>query len=530
MIVDLSTGDAAAEIAGDVCVVGAGPAGITLALELARKGRDVLLLEAGGEVYEEATQDLYRGQVIGHRNIDVAASRLRQFGGTSGHWTGMCAPLDPMDFETREGRPHYGWPIGRADLDPFYARAQSYLDLGPYRYDWQGWRDVVGAPAFALDPSKAFTTAYQQSPPTRFAEKFMETVRSEPRIRCLLHANLVDITLRDGSDAVASVRVSTLGGRTTRIDAKTFVLACGGLENPRILLNCSRQRPAGLGNEHDLVGRFYTDHMTIERSVVQLNEAVDARLYAGEQRADGARLQFALQLNPDVIRAEGLNNNSAFLMPTYETDVFNDDFRNYGWLGFSAIVKAFSRGHAPDRFAERYCDVVDDAGKVATGVYRHALREVLPQAKVASFRLRQDAEQSPNPDSRVTLIAETDSLGLRRIALDWKVVDEDLIRLRRTHELLATAIGAAGLGRVQIGLSDPPDHDVAFSGYHHMGTTRMHADPKQGVVDADCRVHSVRNLYVAGSSTFTTGGRANPTLTVTALAIRLAEHLATIAA
>jgi choline dehydrogenase-like flavoprotein len=526
VISDLAASDAPAAIAAEICVIGSGPAGVTLALELARKGRRVVLLEAGGEDYEEASQDLYRGEVVGHRNIDLANSRLRQFGGTSGHWTGLCAPLDAVDFEPREGSPHHGWPIRRADLDPYYARAQPYLDLGPYRYAWEDWRSAILHPALPLDPSRVVTDVYQQSPPTRFAEKYREAIETEPRIDCWLHANLTSITLRDGSDAVESVTVSTLGGHVARVRAKLFVLACGGVENARILLNARAQRPAGIGNEHDLVGRFYTDHMTIETTTVVLNDSVDATLYADNQIQDGAELQIGLKVAPDYARSRGLNNNSAFLVAQHGSDIYSNDHRNYGWIGFSTIVKTFSRGHVPDRFAEHYCDAVDDLGSVARGVFRNVARRLRPPTGAHVFKLRQDAEQSPDPDSRVTLVREVDPLGLNRVALDWRVDLEDLRRLRRAHEVIGAAIGAAGLGRMRIEMPETPDPAIAFSGYHHMGTTRMHADPRRGVVDAECRVHSVANLYVAGSSVFTTGGCANPTLTIVALAIRLAERLA----
>ncbi|RXF74732.1 GMC oxidoreductase [Hansschlegelia zhihuaiae] len=526
MISDLRTGGAPAEIEGEVCVVGTGPAGMTIALELARKGRRVVLLEGGGDAYEDDTQDLYRGEVVGHRNIDVANSRLRQFGGTSGHWTGLCAPLDALDFEPREGLGGFGWPIRRADLDPFYARAQGYLDLGPYRYDWEDWRRIVPLPALPLDPSRVITDVFQQSPPTRFAEKYHGAVEAEPRIDCWLHANLTDVRLAEGSNAVSSLSVSTLEGHVATVRAKTFVLACGGIENARILLNARAQRPAGIGNEHGLVGRYYTDHMTIEATTVLLADSVDARLYSESQIYDGAELQFGLRLTPELTKRERLTTNSAFLVPQHANEIYSTDYRNHGWIAFSSMVKAFSRGHMPDRLAEHYCDAVDDLGSVATGVFRQVARRVAPPEAAHVFKLRQDAEQAPNPDSRVYLIDAKDRFGQNRIALDWRVSADDLLRLRRTHELIGQAIGAAGLGRVQLGIAETPDLDMAFSGYHHMGTTRMHSDPRRGVVDANCRVHSVENLYIGGSSVFTTGGCANPTLTIVALAIRLAERLA----
>jgi choline dehydrogenase-like flavoprotein len=163
---------------------------------------------------------------------------------------------------------------------------------------------------------------------------------------------------------------------------------------------------------------------------------------------------------------------------------------------------------------------------VLTGLARHIQRQFSGSGRISAITFKQDAEQAPDPDSRVTLNDDVDALGLRRIDLDWRVSEQDMLSLRRTHELIGRAFGSAGLGRVQLGIENPPSLDNVYTGYHHMGTTRMHDDPRQGVVDANCRVHSVDNLFVAGSSVFTTGGMANPTLTITALAIRLADHLA----
>lgn len=526
MISDHRTGEPPKELHGDVCIVGSGPAGMTLALELAARGRRVVLLEGGGEEFEEDSQELYRGRVESPGHIDVAYSRLRQFGGTSGHWTGMCAPLDPIDFEARPGSPDHGWPIRRGDLDPFYARAQSYLDLGPYGYEWRDWSATIGKPALRLDPATVQTVFFQQSPPTRFAAKYLEKIRADPRIDCRLHANLIDVALREGSDAVDSVTVSTLDGKRTAVKAGRFVLACGGVENARILLNARSRRPAGLGNEHGLVGRYYTDHIIVQTSLLVLNDAVDSSLYWLQQPVGGAVLQPALRVAPELVARENLTNNHMLLVALHDDPLQRDDFRNHGWIAFTAMLRAFSAGRAPDQFAARYCDVADDAGAVASGVFRHAARHFRGAQEPRAFTLRQDAEQVPNPDSRVTLTEEKDRLGLNRVLLDWRVSTEDLLKLRRSHEIVGEAVGAAGLGRLRLGIPEKPDPSTAYSGYHHMGTTRMHDDPKRGVVDADCRIHSVRNLYVAGSSVFTTGGCANPTLTIVALAIRLADRLA----
>ncbi|MEJ8571190.1 GMC family oxidoreductase [Microbaculum marinum] len=524
MIVDLREYESEEPVSGAVCVVGTGPAGITLALELARQGVDVVLMESGGRTYEAETQALYDGEVVGDPNTDVSSSRLRQFGGTSGHWTGLCAPLDPIDFEKRPGVPDSGWPITRADLDPYYARAQPYLQLGPFDYDFTAWQAKLDRAPLPLDPAMVRDAVYQQSPPTRFEETYWETIEATDRIACFLHANLVDIELAD--DAVAHFEFSTLDGRRIRVSATHYVLACGGIENARILLNCNRQRVAGIGNEHDLVGRYYMDHLNCETSTILFAEDdIDLGLYDQVIETGVASLSVGLKLPAEVMREEGLLNNTAFLVPEYDDATFNDDFRDRGWVSFSTMVKSFSRGRVPDRFAENYCNAVEDIDVIGVGVYRHVMRHFVPAGRTVAARLRQDAEPSPRADSRVYLTDDTDPLGWRRIALDWQIAPSDLDSLRRTHEHIGAAVGAAGLGRLKLGIPDPPDLDVVFTGYHHIGTTRMHDSPRSGVVDANCKVHSVKNLYMAGSSVFTTAGTANPTLTIVALAARLADHL-----
>lgn len=529
MIIDLHTYEPEDDIRGDVCVVGAGPAGITIALELAAHGIDVVLVEGGGLHYEDASQALYNGGVAGHEHTDVLATRLRYFGGTSGHWTGRCAPLDEIDFEAREGVPHSGWPITRSELDPFYQVAQGYLELGPFRYELSQWQSQLdGAVPLALDKASVESVVYQQSPPTRFGEIYREPIEKARHIRCFLHANLVDIRLAEGSDSVSHIAVSTLEGKRRDVHARHFVLACGGIENARILLNCNRQRDKGLGNENDLVGRYFMDHLNVDTSaIVFADETLDLDLYTGFQRVDGSVLSIGLRIAPETMRREHLLNNAAFLSVSFENEAFSNDFRNHGWLSFSTMVKAFARGQMPERLTENYCNAVEDVGAVTTGVYRHVMRRVVPPGKALAATLGQDAEQAPNPDSRVRLGEDVDPFGWRRVVLDWRVSRTDMESLRRTHEMIGAAVGAAGIGRMRLGFGEPPSAENVYTAYHHMGTTRMHDDPRQGVVDRNCRVHSLRNLYMAGSSVFTTAGTANPTLTIVALAARLAARLAT---
>ena len=525
MLNPLDSLDEGATLTAPICIIGAGAAGITMALELAKAGVDTILLEGGGLDFEDESQSLYEGAVTGLGQTDIAYSRLRQFGGTTGHWTGLCAPLSPIDFEKRAGVPHSGWPITRAQLDPFYERAQPYLQLGPFAYDVDQWQHVLNGAPWPLDPAIVENVIYQNSPPTRFAEVYLDAVSESERIRCFVHANLTDLEVNEAG-AIVRATARSFAGRTVSVEARHFILACGGVENARLLLNFDRQRSTGLGNEHGLVGRYFMDHMNCTLGeIVPADPEADIDFYQ-QHGSDQVPLLVALRLTDAVLRREQIPHTSVFLDPVWESESHNDDFRDHSWLAFSAITRAFARGHMPDQLWPRLCTIAEAPGAVFTGVYRNIQRRFVPAGRLTTLRLRQDAEQVPNPDSRVFLNGERDPFGLRRATLDWQLTEHDMLSLRRTHEVIGQAVGAAGIGRLRLGIDDPPQFDGVFTGYHHMGTTRMHDDPAQGVVDAHCKVHGLANLHIAGSSVFTTGGTANPTLTITALAIRLADRLA----
>ncbi|QBK29532.1 FAD-dependent oxidoreductase [Roseitalea porphyridii] len=525
MIVDLQSIATAEKFEAEVCIVGAGAAGIPLALELAAKGVGVVLLEGGAVGYDNATQALYEGTLAGHDNTDLVYSRLRQFGGTTQHWTGMCAPLDEIDFEARACNGNIEWPFARSALDAFYARAHDYLELGEYRYSTEQWEGLLAGDPLPLPGALLDHGFYQQSPPTRFADAYLGDIEKARTIRCLINANVTDIVLGESGDMVDHVTVGALSGTTATVKAKKFVLACGGIENARLLLNADSQRPAGLGNENDLVGRHFMDHLHIEASQIALS---DSRRDLGYYRqvTDTSSLLIGLKVQAALMRRQNLLNNTAFFTIVWKDQAQNDDFRDHAWLSFSALAKTFARGEVPDRFAERVCNVAESPGSVITGLSRHIRRRISEGGEIDDVLLWQDAEQAPNPDSRVLLNADRDALGLRRTTLDWRILPADLESLRRTHEIIGRAFGEAGLGRLRIGLPEDGDLSGIYTAYHHMGTTRMHTDPRRGVVDGDGRMHTVPNLYIAGSSVFPTGGAANPTLTIVALAIRMADHLA----
>jgi len=297
MHIDARTLPNGSVLEADLCIVGAGAAGISMALEWIGSPRKVLLLEGGGLEYEPAMQDLYRGEIVGLPYYPLQAARLHYFGGTTGHWAGFCSTLDPIDFEQREWVPHSGWPVRREELDPFYARAQPLLELGPYEYaagDWQR-RDTTLVP-LPLDPRVMWTKMWQFSPPTRFGARYRDAVIGARNVYLYTHANVCELEANESLTRVDGLRVRTLDGKEHRARARYYVLACCSVQNARLLLASNRRAPAGLGNAHDLVGRFFMEHIEMPGGhlVLTASNAVNTKMYALEFGQTKARGELAL--------------------------------------------------------------------------------------------------------------------------------------------------------------------------------------------------------------------------------------------
>jgi choline dehydrogenase-like flavoprotein len=514
------------EIQSDVCIIGAGPAGITLALEWITAGFRVCLLESGGRKLERSVQRLSDGASVGYPYFRLSRARGRAFGGTSCRWEldvergeegWNTRPLDALDFEARAEIPHSGWPFGRAELEPYYVRAQAISRLGPYRYSPEAWEEGAVARRLPLDDSQVVTSIFLYGRKT-FGDHLEQLVRAD-RVSVFLHATATELVTDEGTKQVS--RVTVVGGLSRRfsVAAKIYVVAAGGIENARLLLLSNGAHAAGLGNENNLVGRFFMERPTVRTGILTPSEASlleRVRLYA-VHNVRGARVRAALSVSEAMLRKEGLLNSTFFLWPTHRA------FASDGIRSLVALYRAVDRRPRPAPLTRHARMVAANLDDVARTAYRDVIRRGARRNDV--LLLRAQAEQAPNPDSRVMLDERRDGLGLRQVRLDWRLSELDLRSIRRAQEILDVAFGAAGLGRLEhkLGEEDPPA--LVAGGYHHMGTTRMHRDPKRGVVDEHCRVHALSNLYIAGSSVFPTSGYANPTLTIVALAVRLGDHI-----
>ena len=495
----------------DICIVGAGAAGITLARDLAATNRRVAVLESGSFDFDAATQSLYAGEVSGHAYTPLDRDRLRYFGGTTNHWEGSCRPFDALDLAE--------WPFGVDALKPFYQRAHEVCQLGPYTFEASDWSSDIARPLPLPKDAGLKSGVFQYSPPTRFGSVYRQDLAAAEGTTIYLNANLLQIDTNDTAANVTGLEVGCLNGLRGRVRAKYYVLAAGGIENVRLLLNADRVQKSGLGNEYDLVGRYFMDHPFVPLAATILADAASAEMRFYNQHtvrgqiiegyfcaSDEVRRKEQLPPFAIGIRPPGVTSDSGvgnIKMPAPLRNLMSDDFANR--LGYY-LPRWLGRVEAP-----------------ATWVYERLWR--MPPG---TYTTVYSCGPHPDPLSRVTLNDTVDALGMREVTLDWRLPDDFERNMHRAHELLAQELGRTGVGRVRIESKATTGYDPIKDlgeGHHHMGTTRMSDDPRRGVVDADCRVHGISNLYIAGSSVFPSYACDDPTLTIVALALRLAAHL-----
>jgi choline dehydrogenase-like flavoprotein len=506
LFIDARTLDDGSLIEADLAIIGAGPAGITLARAFAGGGTQVCLIESGGLTPDADIQALYQGENAGIE-YPLVATRLRQFGGTSGHWGGYCRPLDPIDFEPRDWVPLSGWPFGREALDPYWEIASADVEVAPARYeDGDYWARQTGEPMIDWRAGRYMTRFFQFSPPTRFGQRYRAELEQAPNLRVLLHANVTNIAAAASAATVDHLQLRTLTGRQQRVRARRYVLAAGGIENARLLLLSNDVMPAGLGNQNDMVGRCFMEHPHLGgfAEIVIADPARMPSIYRQRVSAEGRTARVCYIPHPDYLRRERRLSISFTMSVVGELPV--DQAAGEPALAGQTTMLEAARPFLTDAEAARRAGGIPASG--------------------ARMGIGCACEQVPNPDSRVMLGDEVDALGLRRTRLDWRLTEQDRRSLIGNIESLARELGAVGIGRMRPLLADDGLWEqVVAGGSHHMGTTRISDDPKRGVVDRHCRVHGVDNLYIAGSSVFATSGSANPTLNILALAHRLADHL-----
>lgn len=526
-----------------ICIIGAGPVGISLARELIGKKVSVCLLESGDTHLDEATQSLADGEVEGARYPTLDCMRRRQFGGLSNAWNVRIEdyarlgvrhlPLDEVDFEQRDWLPHSGWPFGRAHLDPYYERASKICGIGPLDYQSESWERYLSRPIQFPD-AELETTMFQFGPSGIFANEYRKDLEAAENVDVYLNANVVKLEATDNAGTVKAVKVAALSGQTYMINARVVVLAAGGIENARLLLQSNDVATAGLGNLNDVVGRYFMDHPLIRTGLLFPNDpsAFKTTALYDMRYVEGLTVMGKMTFTQEARRQKELLGISAMLMPRTSHQ------HSPAHLALRELRQSVRERRPLRRPPLKLLgEVVTHADDLVQDFYKHRVRKdpLYPslsrggwskvndnQNTFDKFEVLSQTEQSPDPNNRVVLSERRDRLGSNRPKVQVRWTDFDKANLNRAQTMLVREFAASGFGRLEL---ENMDNSVAMSTHHNMGTTRMHADPRKGVVDANGKVHGLSNLFATGGSVFPTGGYANPTLTMIALAVRLADHL-----
>jgi len=547
MIADLDEYDGTELPEYDLCIIGSGPAGATVANELAGSGLRICVLESGRLRITRHGDALKQVESEGIHIKDY--SRERVLGGTSTTWAGLSSPLDETDLAPRPWLRHSGWPITSEELFPFYEAAAAryrFPDAETFGRDGfgalRGKGDLV--PEWSAVEEKVFLAAAE---PQNFARE-VRGIYERGEVDLYLDASVLRLEGAGAAGRVAAAVVRSRGGAERRLRARYFVVAAGGIENARLLLNSRDLCPAGLGNERDQVGRYMMNHPKNYHGILHLERTVQEVPYFFGCLYKGYAGYAGLRLRPAVQEERGLLNSYVRLEPLFPWS----DSRGIEALVLLAkrskyFFRRWKQRHRDDVVTLRdYSETGDDsdlqnkrkdllewvglvftillhAPKVARYVY-YRLSGAAP--KVRRVRLRNFMEMEPDPDNRVTLSATLDAYGQPIPFVRHECTEVDRRSMLALHEVLVSELPRAGLGRLETALADEQPWPITMDASHHMGTTRMGTDPATSVVTPDGRLHQVENVYLAGASVFPTSGSANPTFTIVALSIRLAEHLA----
>lgn len=521
MLIDFDEIAHGSEIATDVCVVGSGAAGISIAVELEGSGLDVVVLAGGAATHDAGCQDLYRSRVVGLKHTGIHAGRARVHGGTTTLWAGQALPFDPIDFERRDWVPNSGWPFSIETLAPYYRRAEGVLQVANLDYDERSWPPNLPAPP-RLDPGLFHWRVSQFSNHADLAVSHRGRLTASAGVRVLLGAHAVGLVTDPPAPRLDRVEVRSLSGRSATVRPRLVVVCCGAIETARLLLASDAVDPRGVGNAHDLVGRYFQEHIQGRPTTIRaarpgrLRAALDAVSYRGTRFSPRFCSTEAFQRDRRILNVSG---GISFGIP-----------EDSALEAAKLLVRSIRRKDLRPGVPRAIRNVARRPHDVAFALANYALRHAPMIDRRGPIYLGVMTEQEPNPRSRVTLGEERDALGMRRSVLDWRLTELDRHSLATLIEAAAGEFSRLGLGTIDAASFAMPEDlsrmdEVFFDCNHHMGTTRMHDDPRRGVVDADCRVHGVENLFIAGSSVFPTGGSSNPTLTIIALALRLADRI-----
>ena len=532
----------------NICIVGGGPAGITLALELAQTGKSILLIESGDLAPSEEAQALNVGEVVDEAlHSPPDKYRQRCLGGGTSIWGGRCVPFDPIDFEARPWMDHSGWPISYNDVEHYYPAANALCEAGEYEYDARlavrgGMRPLIAGftPAhFDMNGIERFSC------PTNFGERYRRRLEAAANIRVVVRATVTRLQASGDGARIEGLEVNNRQGVGFTVSADQVVLAMGGIETPRLLLTSNDVHANGIGNTNDLVGRFYMCHIAGTVGSLQVNGPAEAVWHGYDVAGDGTYCRRRVALRPEEQKRLGLGNvvfrlhHPRITDPRHRTGPLSAIYLAQHFISYEYAKRLVSDAPPTARTWLRHgmnaaADPFSTVGFLAHWLRHRTLAarkfpSIIIRPRTNLFSLDFHAEQEPNRDSRIGLADARDRFGNRQVRIDWRYTARDVASVATAFDLLREDIVAQNTGTLTLAPNETDieavvRRDGAYGG-HHIGTARMGASAASGVVDSNGKVFGLNNLFVAGSAVFPTSSQANPTLTIVATALRLANHL-----
>lgn len=536
-----------------VVVVGAGPAGIVCALELASEGVDVLLVESGASKYSPRIQklgDLDRFDRKRHAPMEIATRR--QIGGTSVIWGGRCVPFDPIDFDKRTYIPFSTWPIDYKTVGSYHDKASYYFRSGRSVFSshhMETVRQKTILPSFEEGDVLA-SDLERWSLPTDFGKEYGKELSVNKRIKILDSHTAVEIVVEDASSQVKGIRLRSIGGSETIVKGNRYIIACGGLETTRLLMQPTSRFPNGLGNSGGWLGRCYMGHLSGQIARARFYGDPKRTVFGFHRDSDGTYVRQRFTFSSEAQKKSEIANTAIWLVnpkigdPSHGNGVLSFAYlalsSRFGKFFASDAIRQSAIADSPEGAFVGHCkNIVMQSFRTAAFIPTFGYKRFLVRRRVPGFfqysasnnyPIHYHAEHIPNPASCVTLSSSRDELGMRKLDVDIRFSEQDVQSIVTSHEILDRELRRQRLGELQYFAEDLKESiwAQAEDGFHQAGTTRMSIHTKDGVVNEDCRVHGQDNLYVASSSVFVTSGQANSTFLVVALAVRLAKHIATL--